>query len=816
MRMTGQRWLVCLALCCGAAAGAAEQLGAVNEQEARERARTAFYRGDYTAMAAAYGSLVPRIAAEADALAKENPRRLASYVDDRVEDCMGLGHAQQLAGDWRQAVAGYQHARALVELALKARGDQGPASSRATLIRRWAFLLWLIGRIQRDALDDPAAAAATLAHGSDFSPFLKRPMDQLLGDRAAQMQQMLRRERLLPNHKLLHEVYYPLLTMHELAATQERLGRHGAALQTLTRADLASMVAHGPDFRANVQRAAELVRQMGAAVPRPRTPFLAMLSPGRPRWTLRMDDPRALAGAYRVYQGGCSYWHLALCPPPGKEFAAVEFACDIEQLEVGFGGHFRCHADSARPDGGSVQVGSISWHGREEPGREVVRERFEVPPGSGLLRIEVGCWKDKFTVHNVTAQAEFRESREARLPLRLWMQTEMMPEGGVLTCAGRPAQPGVAFTDLEPGRYVFEYRAPGHPNVFRCEPRLVGGGQYGLFANLDSPFRWALTTLRGFGGHPPPRASLARLRDGGWLVAYGSGSSVKLAASNDGVTWAQPWTLPQPSLIRRIEPTLHIDAEGTLWLAYFSDRLRNAFTGTGGYNLWVRRSRDGRTWSPPKPVAVEGTQPAGPGRGSGRSPWRDFQSLGGWPWGAIDLTQAPDGRHWLFWRGYVGCGAAPDQLGPLRKLAIEGVRLTNASSPHVTFDAGGRLHLDFSDRRLCICYATSADGERWAGPVTLCELGKAGHAPQAQLVLDGERAALLYGGTGAGFLRRGVLEPEPRFGPAIQITNHVIPTNGSRAWVGRDGEVRLLAGKDTVWLLRAHRRALAREPVADF
>ena len=775
----------------------------------RVQARAAFYQADYEAMAEAYAPLAERVAGEIDAAAGD-PARLEPLARDHLEDLFGLGHAHQLAGRWREAVAAYQQALGLVELARRAGVDTAPRRSSKSLVRTHGFLVWWIGRIQREALGDLPAAAATFAKVADVAPILRRSPAELRRERVDQMRRILRGEKLPHDKELRTTLYYPRFTLQELVVTEMRRGRTTAALEALDRANLLSLIYGAGEGRGDATRAGELLRGLPEGTAPPRVAGVIALSPGRPERTLKLDDPAALAECDRTSTASrTSWWHYTFAPPPGVEFAAVDFACDIEQIEVRYGGQFSCSAHSARPAAGAVSLGSISWHNEGPPGRKVIRRRFEVPPGTEVLGAEITQSPGKFRVHSVTARATFRpRTRDARLPLKLRIQTEALPEGGELTCAGQPVHVGAAFTGLEPGLYEFAYRVPGREDVWQCRARLVPGAVYGLFANLDSPFRWQLTTLRSIGEHPPGRPSLVRTRDGRWLTAYSSGSTLKLSASKDGVTWEDAWTLPHSTLFERTEPTLHLDAQGALWLAYFCDRLRTAGAGVGGTTLWLRRSRDGRTWSRPRPIELEGRAD------SGRPPWRDY--MGGVPCGGVHLAGGPDGRQWLFWRDRLGSGPSLDRLEPLRQYRIEGARLTNMSSPHVTIDPEGRLHMVFLDHQRGICYATSDDGQQWTAPVSLVEGVRGGYYGSVQLVLDRERAALLYSDTKGGWWRRGTLVPAPKFEPPVKVTNHVIPPCGSRACITPDGQVALLTGSDTVWLLRAPLTRLTRPDEAEF
>ena len=398
-------------------------------------------------------------------------------------------------------------------------------------------------------------------------------------------------------------------------------------------------------------------------------------------------------------------------------------------------------------------------------------------------------------------------TREAARPPMIRLRSEVLPRGGELTCGGRPMRPNAAFTDLEAGRYVFAYGVPGRRGEARIEAALAAGGKYGLFLNLDSPFRWSLTTLRGFQLHPWSHCSLARLPDGRWLAAYvGEGSTIRLSRSADLVRWEKPWPLSCGSVGRSIEPCLHVDEQGAVWLAYLSNRLQLDALNQGGDTLWLASSRDGRTWSRPRPIA------AGPVLGTWSGPARG----GGWFGGGAQILRGPGGRCWVFWGRFAGSASHLSDLRELRPFADARPGKEPVRNPHVAVDGAGAMHMVFIDPRWAVRYSTSRDGRSWSEPVVLLSPAKGRPVFHAQLILDRERAALLREDLAGGWLHRCTLAPKAAFGPAIKFTNHTIPLYGSRAWVAADGQVALLAGSDTVWLLRAHRGLLARPPEGEF
>ncbi len=803
----------------------AAEPGGLKPGEWRGKAREAFARGDYEAMAKAYEPLADWSLGQCHEAVKE-PRFSAMRFDECLDDCLGLGHAYQLAGNWANAVRIYQ---AVLDV-LKAKLNAGPppaegrplaAAVRSNLERDYARLVRLIGVIQRDELKDPQAAAATLAAAADFCPVLKGSVEELeahflkrLGEFAASKE--IARDRAHDSTFL-----YPHRALRELALAQELSGQTLAAIETWVKLNLTRPLSRAAGVsRADIVPLLALVKKVPASQAPPRIPMLLTLSPLAPTLDLNLDEPRTFARSCGWSNRGNrgepgDFWLFALCPPRGQEFATLDFACDIEQADPRSGGQFTCWTPAHAEGTGYVSVASIGWGGRP-PGRGVVAQAFDVPPGLEFVYIETGAVPGKFKVHRVTAKATFRPwedlgARQAvvRPKPDAWVQTECLPPGGILRRDGAVIEAGNALRYPVPGRYTFTYTAPARPETRTCELNLATDGRYGLFINLDSPFRWKLTTLNGFAQHPPARASLARLADGRWLAAYGSRDKrLLLSASADGAAWDKPWQPPQASLADNIEPTLHLGRDGALWLAYLNNRLDWPPSDTGGYQLWLTTSRDGRDWSRPKPVMVRNP--------SVRTAfWREFGSLGGWPWGAAEFVEGPDGRRWLFWRNYVASLDEPDGTCELRPIQFEGGGKPEPRGLHPAIDSAGRFHLLLSTWPGGLCYSTSPDGQKWSAPAPL-DVGKAGATIEmAQLLLDGPRAALLYEALNGTWLCRGTLEPAPKFDPPVKITNHVIPAQGSRACVTPDGQVTLLAGDDTVWFLRADKNALTR-PVHKF
>ncbi len=818
-------WLCAVAVACAAAGEGARD---AEPLRLRRAGRDAFARADYEAMVRAFEPLAQRAVARFDAAAADYER--LAMMRDELEDALGLGHAHQLAANWSEAVAAYETAVSLLDMTLKAGLAPPPARTEETppnpfwdgglhrpgprlivprgiekhdkddLLRRRTALLLQIGRLQRDMVRDLPAAAATFARGLDHAPELDRPLDALEATHLQQVRDLLAGTPDKREPGAWSASLHTLQAQQELVATLEAMGQLRRAIEVRNKAQLNALI-HGQGSNpGDVARLADLVRQWPLGEELPHTPLLAILSPANPTVTLRMDDPAALATSYLPQVGkGCPRCHFAFSPPPGQEFSALDISCDIEQFELRYGGQFECWTRTPEPNPGTLNLGMIGWHDDAPPGRRVRQARYKIPPGTAEVHCKVAEWEGKFRVHSVTVEALFRPRATAAPTPLVSLRAEALPPGGTLLVNGQPINIGSAYPRLAPGRRAFAYTVPGREEAFRCEADLVAGGSYALFVNLDSPFRWDLTSLRGFTPFPPSQCSLARLPDGRWLAAYGGDSQIRLSASRDLVTWEKPWALPDGAVFPTIEPALYADGDGTIWLAYFSNRLAWDPFSTAGYRLWLASSRDGRAWARPRPVFP------GPPEQSG---WRGLD--GGLPLGAAQIVRARDGRYGLSWHGHIGWGATPGEIQELRPLREATDRPSNTCNSHLSVATDGRFHLVYDDFRGGILYATSADGLQWSAPRRIVDAEGPNPGSHPQLLLAGDTAALLYETNTGAWLRRGQVEPEPRFGPPVKISGHGVPLSGSRACVTGDGQVVLLAGQDTIWVLRADLKSVVR------
>jgi len=262
---------------------------------------------------------------------------------------------------------------------------------------------------------------------------------------------------------------------------------------------------------------------------------------------------------------------------------------------VGFGGQFTCWVEPYEERTGRINLGGISWPRDRPPGRDAIATRFDVPSGAGLVYIQSGSSEGKFTVHGITIEPTLRpRAGDGAKPTGgVWIQNEALPKGGILTCDGKGATNESANTDFPAGGHTFSYRLPGRTDGREFEAALEPGGRYGLFINLDSPFATTLTNLRHFSAHLTASSSMVRLSDGRWLVAFTSDAGrggdapprIMLSTSEDLVTWTTPWPLSRNSVFANRAPSLVVDERGTIWLAWFSNRLHLERQSSSGYRL---------------------------------------------------------------------------------------------------------------------------------------------------------------------------------------------------------------------------------------
>jgi hypothetical protein len=689
-------------------------------------------------------------------------QRLAASPEAELLDRLWLGHAHQLAGNIPEAVAAY---RSFADQLADELTRKDAAVPMVSLRQRTSAML-LIARLQRHELKDAKAAAGSCAEAL-----------QPLGE---------------PADRELARLRFFLLK--ELAECQEEAGQYAEALATWRRIEQSGGRYLQPGKgRKGYDDAAvtRLLGKLGQRRPAADLPGVSVLTPETPQATF---EPARQAG-----EDG--WWKRVLLPPRGKEFQTVQFACDFEQHTDKTPAHMYCSTLPHDKDAPEVPLGGVSWPRGAKPGRKTCEATFRLPAGSGALRIQAATGRNS-TLHRVVAAATFRSRQDPDPQFQpgTRLRVELLPAGGKLACDGDwlDPNPSVIHGRIKPGRHVFEYVVPGRSEGFKAAVEMVPGGQYALFANLDSPFRSTWTNLRGIGDVSwwmACRACLAQLPDGRWLLAScGTDQKVRLAESKDLVTWSPPRELPLDSVSHNQAPCLHAAADGTVHLAWFSDRLSveaDPNSRLGRHRLWIARSPDGRTWSRPRPIALVASAK--------------------WPVDPVQVVVAPNQRVWMFWRNQGASAGSLEKIRALEPLGVPNTLVDQVDTAHVSFDPQGRMHMLF-DMHTSIYYSRSADGGTWSEPICLVPKPRAKAVRRGQLIFGQRGACLIYEHDDGAFLRPVTVGETLAMGRDVQITGKLAPLNGMRACRTKDDQLVLLAGADTVAVLRAKLEDLPEKP----
>jgi len=755
------------------------------QKKLRTLGQEAFYTGDHATMLRCY-------------------RRLSQVSNASVDDHRWHGHVQQLLGNWGRAARAYLKALDRIDFFLDGKVEQNvfpgelpAATRREDLIKQRHGLLVVAARLQRDLANDPHAAEKTLLRAFQHGGLLNEPLDELETKWRAFIAESLRAgkttgelRRGIERHS---ELYFPMITFRELARTQERLKKPKEALETWRRVHLLTRVYLDSTDSVDANAVGRLI-QMSSDKEKLRPIGAVVVPEETSKIVLDLTDPKTLFQAYSVYQ---DYWTFALSPPPGKEFASVKFECDIEQFEHGYGGQFHCWAEIGREDPKRKGVGYIGWPRSQKLGRAIQSEQYEIEPGTGVLHVKAGSWAEKFKTHRVTVTATFRQramdrDKRPQPTPGFRIQNECLPKGGKLTHNGKQYGTEVASHDVTPGEHVYAY---SHPKLQQSQTATIDakpGRYYGLFFNLDSPFESRLTDLHGFSSRYGASSSFAQMADGRWLAVWAN-ESLHFATSKDLVNWTEPWESNEAALhgghYNCVMPSLHVDREGTIWLAYFSNRLDVDQMNTGGYRPFVMKSKDGKSWSPPRAIQLE---------------------MSGWPPGIMQMLDGPDGKVWMFYRLKYAVADRVDEIREFAELEIPATEKlrSHARNPHAVFDTTGRLHLVWDHFGQTLYYSRREPNGKWMQPVELWDRKQGNDVSHPQFFIDGNRLALLYSRQGA-FLQRGrFVEGTPVFGLSTKITHHVSPLASAQPRQLADGQFAILCGSDTVWLRTVQEKAL--------
>ena len=348
-------------------------------------------------------------------------------------------------------------------------------------------------------------------------------------------------------------------------------------------------------------------------------------------------------------------------------------------------------------------------------------------------------------------------------------------------------QVGMAFVDADHlveivSRVPADKRQPFHEFVLKhpgrpSHKRLPFAYQAKLGEDKRNPFRIA-AKLDAF--EPtnlgPVHANMVKLPNGRWLMAYTGGdifqSRLFLSTSNDGTTWDAPWEFAHNNLFPAHSPSLVVDDDGTIWMLCTSQRFDINRYNSGGHRLWLCSSPDGREWSPLRPIkASEGFQ---------------FQYQN-----TVQLTRDRRGTFWVFGGGQYASAKTPEELRALQPLRLPLPDKVRATELHATFDANNRCHLAFVSGFDAIYRTSSLDMQTWTPLEKLAERREGSRVTAPQLLIDGDRIALVYE-TFSGYLRRGQFDgDEVSWSEPISIG---LPLGG--AVLARDGDRVLLPSGD--------------------
>jgi hypothetical protein len=750
------------------------ELSPAEQAELRAEGQAAFYAGDYEKMVRSY-------------------RRLAQAQNASVDDGRWLGHAYQMSSRWKEGAAAYSavidRMDRLLDRAPEKDGPGGNAwpSGNGNALQERAAIIMLTARIQRFLLNDSAAAEKTLKRVYRNHEVFKESLDDLAAKWQARLAAALKAEKELTalerDHSLSHSLRFPMMALRELAAVQQINGNHADALDTWRRLHLTASNYIG--FNQSIESAPidrliqDLPPEAVASVP-----AVTFLDTEHPTAVFDLSDAATLAKSYEI---GQSYWKFALSANQGQEFESLEFACDIEQLELNYGGQFDCWAIVGEQDNKRKGIGYLFWPAGKPIGRDRLAQKLAIEPGTGLVHFSAGTWKDKFKVHGVKVTATFRprakDAVAAAKPIPGFsFHTEFLPKGGTITLGGQPYGNEMTSHNVTPGQRVLEYSHPKlkEPRKFAID--LLPGANYSLFLNLDSPLTGELTNLRRFHSTYGPSANVVKLPNGRSLVAWCDGG-LRFATSDDLVTWSKPTATADSELFNEnyncLCPTLYVDKSGRIWVAYFSNQLDIDQLSSGGYRLFLRHSKDGREWSAARPLKL---------------------AISGWPPGNVQLLTGPDSKTWMLYRMQCAVADTPAEITEFKDLdvPVTSEQRSHARNPQVTVDAAGRVHLVWDHFGMMLYYSRRDAEGHWGEPIEIAEKGQRSSNPQ--LLTRGDQLALIYDGNQSAFLRRGTSRAGVlKFGEPLKIAPHTAPLLSTTPLLTADGKVVFLCGQDTVW-----------------
>jgi len=289
----------------------------------------------------------------------------------------------------------------------------------------------------------------------------------------------------------------------------------------------------------------------------------------------------------------------------------------------------------------------------------------------------------------------------------------------------------------------------------------------------ENPFHATQLPRFDFTASGPAAANLVKFSDGRMMLAYATGdhyqTRIKLSRSKEDGSWEEPWEFAHNNIFNTRAPSLVVDDTGEIWMLCLSQRLTTQRFASAPYQLWLTHSRNGREWSPLRPLLLnsELTKPT--------LAASQYQEL-------PQLMRLPGSRFGIVWRENFSAANSPAELTSLKALSLQkndGTFLV--SNTCATFESDGKCHLVFDDFGRGLYYTRSTDMQTWSPLRNLGLAEKNSSISNPQLLLEGEQVAMIYEQNNGSWLRRGTITEEGlNLGPATLIADHRMTLSGSR------------------------------------
>lgn len=299
-----------------------------------------------------------------------------------------------------------------------------------------------------------------------------------------------------------------------------------------------------------------------------------------------------------------------------------------------------------------------------------------------------------------------------------------------------------------------------------------------LNTNPLNPFK--ATPLPGleFAQTTPTAGSLAKLPDGRLLMAYATGDQnlfgIKLSTSKNGIDWEAPWDFAHNSIFNTRAPSLLVDDDGTIWMLCLSMRLTTQRFASSPYELWITHSKDGREWAPLRALQLKTEA------GTIRTVTRQHQEI-------AQFLRLPGGRYGVLIGQDFGSATSPGLITDLSPLPLPIDKQQHVSNSQATFESEGRCHLVFDDFGRGLYYTRSDNMQTWSPLQRLAGAERDSSISTPQLLIEGDRVALIHEKNPGVYLQRGKLTATGlELGAETQITNHFMPLHGSRFLLNGD------------------------------